>query len=149
MMKMCPSCSGTYAGGAFCPRCGVAQPLVDMTSDRARALRDDVDVRRAVQSHYAERAGMVRSALGFLIGTLGGLFLLRFAVGADAGWSRGAWLALAAGWMLVFAGGSVAWARRLARQANDGQPRYVCVDEDAPVEAHRPPPRRGLRWLTW
>jgi hypothetical protein len=149
MMKMCPTCSGTYAGGWFCPRCGVGQPLIDMSSERARPLCEDVDVKRAVQSHYAERAGMVRSALGFLVGVLGGLFIVRFAVGADAGWARFAWAAAAFGWVSLFAGGSIAWARRHAREANDGRPRYVCVDEDAPVEAHRPPPRRGLRWLTW
>jgi len=149
MMKMCPSCLGTYAGGSFCPRCGIAQALVDMSSDRARRMREDADVKRAVQSHYAERAGMVRSALGLLVGVLGGLFILRFAVGAETGGARWAWLAAAIGWASFFAGGSVAWARRLARRANDGRSRYVCVDEDAPVETHRPPPRRGLRWLTW
>jgi hypothetical protein len=149
MMKMCPACSGTYAGGSFCPRCGIAQPLIDMTAEGARRLRDDPDVRRAVQSHYAERAGMVRAALGFLVGTLGGLFLLRFAVGAGGFLERAVWLSAAAVWALLFAGGSLAWARRLARGANDGSSRYVCVDEDDPVEAHRPPPRRGLRWLTW
>jgi hypothetical protein len=122
---------------------------MDMTAEGARRLREDPDVRRAVQSHYAERAGMVRAALGFLVGMLGGVFLLRFAVGAGDGWARVAWLSAAAGWALLFAGGSLAWARRLARQANDGSSRYVCVDEDDPVEAHRPPPRRGMRWLTW
>ena len=120
-----------------------------MTAEGARRLREDPDVRRAVQSHYAERAGMVRSALGLLVGTLGGLFLLRFAVGAESTAGRAAGLSAAVAWALLFAGGSLAWARRLARRANEGSSRYVCVDEDDPVEAHRPPPRRGLRWLTW
>jgi protein-S-isoprenylcysteine O-methyltransferase Ste14 len=120
-----------------------------MSSEHALYLLEDPDVKRAVQSHYAERAGMVRAALGLLIGVLGGLFLLRFAVGAGSGWATVAWLAVAAGWGAAFAGGSIMWARRLARKANEDQPRYVCVDEDIPVETHRPPPRRGLRWLTW
>jgi uncharacterized YccA/Bax inhibitor family protein len=120
-----------------------------MTADDARPLREDPDVRRAVQSHYAERAGMVRAALGFLVGVLGGGFIVRFAVGADARWASVAWLSAAVVWGVFFAGGSLAWARRLAQHANDGKSRYVCVDEDVPVEAHRPPPRRGLRWLTW
>jgi hypothetical protein len=149
MMKMCPTCAGTYAGGSFCPRCGLAQPLLDVSSERARPLLKDPDVQRAVMSHYAERAGMVRAALGFLMGTLGGIFILRFAFGADTALARVAWLSVAAAWSGFFAGGSIAWARRLAQKANDGKPRYVCVDEDQPVEAHRPPPRRGLRWLTW
>jgi hypothetical protein len=104
---------------------------------------------RAVQTHYVERSGMVRTALGFLVGVLGGLFVLRFAVGAESMALRAFWLAAAGAWILFFAGGSLAMARRRAKKANDGTPEYICVDEDAPVEKFRPPPRRGLRWLTW
>jgi len=149
MMKICPRCAGTFAGGSFCPGCGVKQPLIDMSSDEARPYLEGADMRRAVLSHYAERSGMVRSALGFLVGVLGGVFILRFAVGADSAAGRLFWLAAAAGWGLFFAAGSVALARRMARKGNEGTSAYVCVDEDAPVEKFRPPPRRGLRWLTW
>ncbi|HEX9294410.1 MAG TPA: hypothetical protein VF881_01205 [Polyangiaceae bacterium] len=149
MMKICPRCAGTFAGGSFCPGCGVRQPLIDMSSDEARPYLDSPDMRRAVQTHYVERSGMVRSALGFLVGICGGLFIVRFAVGADGWLERVFWLAAAAVWALFFAGGSVVLARRMARKANEGTSQYVCVDEDAPVEKFRPAPRRGLRWLTW
>ena len=148
-MKICPRCAGTFAGGSFCPSCGVRQRLVDMSSEEARPYLQDPDMRRAVQTHYVERSGMVRTALGFLIGVLGGLFLLRFAVGAESALERLAWILTAATWGSFFAGGSLLLARRMARKANEGTAEYVCVDEDAPVEKFRPPPRRGLRWLTW
>jgi hypothetical protein len=149
MMKICPRCAGTFAGGSFCPGCGVKQPLIDMSSDEARSYLQDPDMQLAVQTHYVERSGMVRSALGFLIGVLGGLFIVRFAVGAESTGTRLFWIALAASWCAFFAGGSIAAARRMARRANAGTAQYVCTDEDAPVEKFRPPPRRGLRWLTW
>ena len=148
-MKICPRCAGTFAGGSFCPGCGVKQPLIDMSSERARPYLEDVDMRRAVQTHYVERSGMVRSALGTLVGVLGGLFIVRFAVGAESVLGRIAWLAIALGWGAFFAGGSLALARRMARKANDGSAEYMCVDEEGPVEKFRPPPRRGFRWLTW
>jgi hypothetical protein len=149
MMKICPRCAGTFAGGSFCPGCGVKQPLIDMSSPEARSYLIDPDMQRAVQTHYVERSGMVRTALGFLVGVLGGLFLVRYAVGAESAIGRIAWLALAGGWCAFFAGGSLAVARRMARRANEGTAQYVCVDEDEPVEKFRPAPRRGLRWLTW
>jgi len=149
MMKICPRCAGTFAGGSFCPGCGVKQPLVDMSSAEARAYLQHPDIERAVQTHYVERSGMVRTALGFLIGVLGGLFIVRYAVGADSTAGRIAWLVAAGGWCALFAGGSIAIARSMARRANEGAPEYVCVDEEAPVEKFRPPPRRGLGWLTW
>jgi hypothetical protein len=92
---------------------------------------------------------MVRSALGFLIGVLGGLFILRYAVGAESVAGRLFWVGAAATWGLFFAGGSLVVARNKARRGNEGVQSYVCVDEDEPVEKFRPPPRRGLRWLTW
>jgi hypothetical protein len=149
MMKICPRCAGTFAGGSFCPGCGVKQHLIDMSSDEARPYLKDRDMHRAVQTHYVERSGMVRTALGALVGVLGGLFIARFAVGADSIVGRIAWLSIASGWAALFAGGSVGFARRMARKANEGSAEYVCFDEEAPVEKFRPPPRRGLRWLTW
>jgi hypothetical protein len=120
-----------------------------MSSEEARPYLLKTDMYRAVQTHYIERSGMVRTALGFLVGVLGGIFVLRFAVGAETALARVLWLGGAAAWMLFFAGGSLANARRRARKVNEGTPHYVCVDEDAPVEKFRPPPRRGLKWLTW
>jgi hypothetical protein len=149
MMKICPRCAGTFAGGSFCPGCGVKQPLIDMSSEEARPFLEDPDMHRAVQSHYVERSGMVRSALGTLVGVLGGLFILRYAVGSDGPLERSMWLTASLTWVLFFAVGSIAMARRRAKKINDGTPAYICVDEDEPVEKFRPPPRRGLRWLTW
>lgn len=149
MMKICPKCGGTFAGGSFCPGCGVRQPLIDMSSDEAKPYLAASDMQRAVLSHYAERSGMVRSALGFLIGVLGGMFIARFAFGAESTIGKVSWSGAAAGWALFFAGGSILLARNMARKGNEGVDRYVCVDEDLPVEKFRPPPRRGLGWLTW
>ena len=59
-----------------------------MSSDEARAYLQHPDMQRAVQTHYVERSGMVRTALGFLVGVLGGLFVVRFAVGAESAASR-------------------------------------------------------------
>src|SRR6476620_1888212 len=115
MMKICPRCEGTFAGGAFCPGCGVGQPLLDMSSAEAQPYLLKTDMHRAVQTHYVERSGMVRTALGF-------------AVGADSVAVRVFWLAAAGAWMLFFAGGSLLVARRMARKANEGRPQYVCVD---------------------
>ena len=120
MMKICPRCDGTFAGGSFCPGCGVKQPLIDMSSDEAQAYLQDPEMQRAVQTHYVERSGMVRTALGFLIGILGGLFVVRYAVGAESVGERLSWFAAAAAWCAFFAGGSVAVARRMARRANEG-----------------------------
>jgi small-conductance mechanosensitive channel len=149
MMKICPRCGGTFAGGSFCPGCGVRQPLIDMSSEEAKPYLAASDMQRAVLSHYAERSGMVRSALGFLIGILGGIFILRFAIGAESAIGRLVFAGAAAAWGAFFAGGSVLLARHMARRGNEGVSSYVCVDENLPVEKFRPPPRRGLGWLTW
>ncbi|MET0595994.1 MAG: hypothetical protein ABW133_25055, partial [Polyangiaceae bacterium] len=126
MMKICPKCGGTFAGGSFCPGCGVRQPLIDMSSDEAKPYLAGADMQRAVLSHYAERSGMVRSALGFLIGVLGGLFIARFAFGAESSIGRVVWGAFAAGWAAFFAGGSVLLARKMAKKGNEGISSYVC-----------------------
>src|SRR6476646_5122699 len=105
MMKICPRCAGTFAGGSFCPGCGIGQPLIDMSSEEARPLLRDPDMQRAVEAHYIERSGMVRTALGMLIGIFGGLFILRYAVGAEGPAGRTLAVAASLTWMLTFAGG--------------------------------------------
>jgi small-conductance mechanosensitive channel len=120
MMKICPRCTGTFAGGSFCPGCGVRQPLIDMSSEEAKPYLAGGDMQRAVLSHYAERSGMVRSALGILIGVLGGMFILRFAVGAESWGTRLFWVGSAAAWGLFFVGGSLLVAKRMARRGNEG-----------------------------
>ena len=104
---------------------------------------------RAVQTHYVERSGMVRTALGFWLVSSGVFSCCASRWGSEFAAGRFLWLGAAAAWIFFFAGGSLAMARRRARKANEGTPQYVCVDEDEPVEKFRPPPRRGLRWLTW
>src|SRR5437660_1526548 len=116
MMKICPRCAGTFAGGSFCPGCGVKQPLIDMSYDVARSYLQYTYMQRAVQTHYVERSWMVRSALGLLVGVLGGLFVVRYAVGAESTAERVAWLTAAAAWCALFAGGSIASARQRARR---------------------------------
>lgn len=147
MMKLCPACRGTYAGGYACPSCGPKQRLLDMADPAAREFLADDPMAVAVGAHYAERRGMVRSVLGFLVGATVGAFTLRQAFGAE-GAARVGWIVAAA---LVFGavlGLAIRHALRLATAGARG-PRYVVDGDDEPVERHRPAPRRGLRWLTW
>ncbi|MCC7538406.1 MAG: hypothetical protein IT379_19435 [Deltaproteobacteria bacterium] len=147
MMKLCPACRGTFAGGRSCPGCGPQQDLLDMADPAAREyLRDDPMV-VAVGAHYAERRGMVRSVVGFLTGFALGAFTLRMAFGAE-GVARVVWIALAVTIAATVLGLAIRHALRLATAAARS-PRYVVDREDEPVEKHRPAPRRGLRWLTW
>src|SRR5260370_30890115 len=119
-MKICPRCAGTFAGGSFCPGRGAKQPLIDMSSDEARSYLQDADMQRAVQTHYVERSGMVRTALGFLVGVLGGLFIVRFAVGAESTGLRLVWLAVPASWCAFFPARSIAVASLMGGRANPG-----------------------------
>jgi hypothetical protein len=85
-MKLCQKCRGTFAGGDFCPACGVQQPLTDFAGGAAGPHLIDEELNLAVQAHYAERAGMVRSVLVFFLAPLGNLWVL-WAVAATVGGS--------------------------------------------------------------
>src|SRR5438045_9260187 len=93
MMKICPRCAGTFAGGSFCPGCGVRQPLIDMSSRQALPYLEDADMRRAAQTHYVERSRMLRTALGMLIAVHGGPFIARSARRPHSAHRRIPWVA--------------------------------------------------------
>lgn len=113
---------------------------------RAIVLGSD-DMRLAVMTHFAERRGMVRAVVMFLVGAGAGAMTLRFAFGAEDAVSRLGWIVAA---VIVFAGCAGAGIRhafRLVRGQNQGQDFYECVDEEKPLKYV--PVRKGFRWTTW
>jgi len=143
MMKICPKCRQTWAGGDFCLECGVKQGLLDMADPRAEEYLADGEMRLAVMSHYAERRGMVRTAFGFLVGIGLAAFTLRRAFGTT-GAPRIAWII---GAVLIFAGVMrlfLGHAFRLAKASNQGKLGYTCPDEHKPIRL------LGRQdWTTW
>lgn len=146
MMKLCTRCKGTFAGGYFCPVCGLSQRLTDFAGGESAKHLGDSELNRAVQAHYAERWGMVWSILAFFVGFLVSAALARSAF-ARAGFPRVALfgvaaLALLSGvWIGIRIG--IGMASRAA-----GASRYVCPDEDAEASLQKHSPR-GSRWLEW
>jgi hypothetical protein len=147
-MKLCTVCGGSFAGGDFCPDCGPRQSLVDMASSEGRAIIEGSDeMRLAVMTHFAERRGMVRSVIMFLVGVGAGAMTLRFAFGADDGVSRVGWVLAA---IVIFggcAGAGIRHAFGLMRAQNKGTDFYECIDEYKPLKYV--PTKRGMRWTTW
>ncbi len=119
-----------------------------MASPEGRAVVEASDeMRLAVMTHFAERRGMVRSVLMFLLGLGAGAMTLRFAFGAESAAGRVAWVALACGVFLLIAGAGVRHAFALMRAHNRGSDHYECVDEEKPLKYA--PARRGFRWTVW
>ncbi len=146
MMKLCQNCRGTFAGGDFCPACGVQQPLTDFAGGAAGPHLVDEELNLAVQAHYAERAGMVRSVLAFFLGLLGAFALARAAFGYT-GAGRIVFAILAA---VTLVGGALLGVRSamgMAARAAGGT-HYVCPDDDAETATRRER-RFGFRWLGW
>jgi hypothetical protein len=147
-MKLCTACGGSFAGGDFCPDCGPRQKLVDMASAEGRAIIEGSDeMRLAVMTHFAERRGMVRSVIMFMVGVGAGAMTLRFAFGADDGVARVGWVLAA---LVIFgacAGAGIRHAFVLLRTQNRGTDLYECVDEYKPLKYV--PTKRGMRWTTW
>lgn len=147
MMKICPKCRGTFAGGDFCLECGVRHQLLDMADPRAEELLQGDEMRLAVMSHYAERRGMVRTSFAFLVGTGLAAFTLRQAFGSTGG-VRVAWIAAACVVFLAVMRVAVRHAYRLVKASNAGQLAYTCPDEDKPIRLLGRP-RKGFGWTTW
>jgi hypothetical protein len=147
-MKLCVACGGSFAGGDFCPACGPRERLIDMASPEGRAMVQGSDeMKLAVMTHFAERRGMVRSVLMFLVGVGAGAMTLRFAFGAEDAVSRAGWILAA---LIVFFGCAWAGIRHafaLMRAQNQGTDFYECVDEEKPLRYV--PTRKGMRWTTW
>jgi hypothetical protein len=147
-MKLCTACGGSFAGGDFCPDCGPRQALVDMASDEGRAVIDRSDeMRLAVMTHFAERRGMVRSVVMFLVGMGVGAMTLRLAFGAEHALGRVAWVVAAFAAFGACAGAGIRHAFGLMRAQNRGTDFYECVDEYKPLKYV--PTKRGMRWTTW
>ena len=119
-----------------------------MASPEGRAIIEGSDeMRLAGMTHFAERRGMVRSVIMFLVGMGAGAMTLRFAFGATDGVSRMGWILAA---VVVFAGCAGVGLRHafaLMRAQNQGSDFYECVDEYKPLKYV--PTKRGMRWTTW
>jgi hypothetical protein len=83
MIKLCPACHSTWAGGRTCEDCGGA--LVDPYSDEARAL--PASMWRYVRLQYGARRGMIVRVLAILLGPVVAGATLRTALGAESPWS--------------------------------------------------------------
>jgi len=147
MMKICPKCRATFAGGDFCLDCGVRVSLIDMADPRAEELLQGDEMRLAVMSHYAERRGMVRSAFAFLVGMGLSAFTLRQAFGAE-GVARVAWIAAALGVFALVMRVALGHVFRVVKANNKGQLGYTCPDEDKPLRLLGKP-KKGFGWTTW
>ena len=147
MMKICPQCRGTFAGGDFCLDCGVKVRLLDMADPRAEEFLAGDEMKLAVMSHYAERRGMVRTSFAFLIGMGLAAMTLRQAFGAE-GAMRVVWIGAAAIVFLAVMRLAVGHALRLSKAGNDGKLAYTCPDEDKPLKLLGRP-RKGFGWTTW
>jgi hypothetical protein len=147
MMKICPKCRATFAGGDFCLDCGVRHLLIDMADPRAEELLAGDEMRLAVMSHYAERRGMVRSAVAFLVGTALAAFTLRQAFGVT-GWARVGWVVAAVGVFAIVMRIALRHVFRIVKANNQGQLAYTCPDEDKPLRLLGKP-KKGFGWTTW
>lgn len=120
MVKICPRCKSTWAGGLRCEDCG--SHLVD-PFDPARAPTFPDNVWAYIRLQYGARRGMIVRVLAILLGPAVGFALLREAMAIDPPVVRaiGAVGAIAAGaatWWSIhwFAGKAVRiWVLRKGR----------------------------------
>ena len=80
MIKICPRCRSTWAGGMACEDCG--SPLVDPVGAEAQAFPEDVW--RYIRLQYGARRGMIVRVLAILLGAASGLLLARQAAALPA-----------------------------------------------------------------
>ena len=147
MMKICPKCRGTFAGGDFCMECGPRVALIDMADPRAEAYLEGDEMKLAVMSHYAERRGMVRTSFAFLIGMGLAAMTLRQAFGTE-GTARIVWIVAAGVVFLVVMRIALGHAYRLVKASNDGRLDYTVPDEDKTLK-YLPRPSKRMRWTQW
>lgn len=94
MIKVCPSCRSTWAGGRICEDCGAA--LSDPFGDDAQALPDSIW--RYIRLQYGARRGMIVRVLAFLLAPVVTGVLLRRALVLPGAWAvAGSIGAIAAG----------------------------------------------------
>ena len=118
MIKICPACKSTWAGGMRCEDCH--GPLVDPFADDAQELPEEVW--RYIRLQYGARRGMLVRVMAFLLGPVVAVVLARRAFLLPPGWRAAATVgALACGfltWLLLhrFAGQAVkVWVLRRGR----------------------------------
>lgn len=118
MVKVCPACRSTWAGGRVCEDCG--GPLVDPFGTEAQALTDGVW--GYIRLQYGARRGMLVRVLAILLGPTAGFVLLRQALALPGPWAAvGAAGAVAAGvatwWTIHWAAGKAVrlWVLRRGR----------------------------------
>ena len=83
MIKICPRCKSTWAGGLWCEDCGGS--LIDPFSDEAAAFPEDVW--RYIRLQYGARRGMLVRVIGILLGPIVFGVLLRRAMSLPSPWS--------------------------------------------------------------
>jgi hypothetical protein len=94
MIKICPSCRSTWAGGMICEDCGDA--LVDPYGEASKALPEGVW--KYIRLQYGARRGMIVRVLAILLGPVVAVVLARRALALPSPWSLlGTLAALAAG----------------------------------------------------
>lgn len=83
MIKICPDCRSTWAGGRVCEDCGGA--LVDPYGNDAKTLPEGVW--KYIRLQYGARRGMIVRVLSFLLGPTVGFLLLREALSLGPPWA--------------------------------------------------------------
>ena len=100
MIKICPSCRSTWAGGMICEDCGTA--LVDPYGDDSKALPEGVW--KYIRLQYGARRGMIVRVLAILLGPTVAFLSLRRALTLPSPWSIvGGIGAVLAGFLVWFA----------------------------------------------
>lgn len=118
MVKICPRCESTWAGGLICEDCGTR--LDDPFDDRAEKFPEKVWA--YIRLQYGARRGMIVRVLAILLGPVVAFLLMREAVALATPWNWvGAAAAVTAGvatWWCIhwFAGKAVRiWVLRRGR----------------------------------
>src|SRR5687767_455366 len=100
MIKVCPSCRSTWAGGMICEDCGTA--LVDPHGEASRDLPEGVW--KYIRLQYGARRGMIVRVLAILLGPTVAFLSLRRATTLPSPWSIVAGIgAILAGFLTWFA----------------------------------------------
>ncbi len=83
MIKVCPACRSTWAGGRICEDCGAE--LADPYGDDAKEL--PAGVWSYIRLQYGARRGMLVRVLAYLLGPTAGFLLLREAIVLPMPWA--------------------------------------------------------------
>ena len=84
MVKICPRCESTWAGGLICEDCG--SPLDD-PFDEKRARNFPDKVWSYIRLQYGARRGMIVRVLAILLGPVVAFLLMREATALSSPWS--------------------------------------------------------------